>query len=289
MHSEPNQINHVSDTALWVAYYRAKETERPDALFKDSLAQVLIGERGKQIADSMKATGRYTEWAVIARTVMIDNFIAKLIGEGVDTIVNLGAGLDTRPYRMKLPAHLKWIEADYPQIIDLKNERLKSEKPVCQLVRVSIDLADVAERKKFLTQINAESKKILVLTEGVIPYLSPEQVASLGAALHEQSNIAYWITEYFDARVYKYLKTGLRSKRMKNAPFLFFPPDWIGFFTQQGWAPLEIQYSSGVAETSGRQMPMPWFAFLFKLFASRQALEKSKKIAGYMILKKIKV
>jgi len=40
-------IGHVSDTALCVAVYRAEESERPDALFKDPLARRLAGERGR--------------------------------------------------------------------------------------------------------------------------------------------------------------------------------------------------------------------------------------------------
>jgi len=48
------QIQHVSDTALWVAGCRAIETERPDALFRDPLAVSLAGERGLQIATTMR-------------------------------------------------------------------------------------------------------------------------------------------------------------------------------------------------------------------------------------------
>lgn len=42
-------IENISDTALWVAYYRAMETERPDAHFHDPYARMLAGERGKPL------------------------------------------------------------------------------------------------------------------------------------------------------------------------------------------------------------------------------------------------
>ena len=43
----------ISDTALWVAVYRARETDRPDALFRDPLAYRLAGTRGEQIAQKI--------------------------------------------------------------------------------------------------------------------------------------------------------------------------------------------------------------------------------------------
>lgn len=286
MDSDDIKIKNVSDTALWVAYYRAKETERPDALFKDPLAKVLVGERGKIIAESMKAISRYTEWSVVSRTVIIDAFIQDLIKDGIDTVINLGTGLDTRPYRMNLPNQLKWIEVDYPHMIDLKNEALKNEKPTCQLTRVAVDLADDEKRKKFLAEAASQSKKILVLTEGVIPYLTQDQVSNLAQDLLAQPSIAYWITEYFDPQVYRYLKDRVRTQKMKNAPFQFYPPDWNGFFEQRGWTPKAIKYSSEVAEKYGRQVPMPWFAVIFRIFAGKAFKEKTGKLMGYMIFKR---
>ncbi|HWU44360.1 MAG TPA: SAM-dependent methyltransferase [Bdellovibrio sp.] len=280
------KIEDVSDTALWVAHYRSLESERSDALFRDPLAKVLVGERGQKIAENMQDIGRYTQWAVVSRTVIIDKFIQSLIAEGVDTILNLGAGLDTRPYRMNLPSTLNWIEVDYPKIITLKNERLKNENPRCRLRRVTLDLANEKERTAFLSEVNQSSKKILVLTEGVIPYLTQDQVRSLAEALRAQSNIHYWITEYFSPEVYKYLKRSLRTQKMKNAPFQFYPDDWTGFFEKSGWSPREIRYSGEIAKAAAREVPMPWYAALFMLFASKAIKERLGKMTGYMIFEK---
>lgn len=57
-------------------------------------------------------------WVLTIRTVAIDRLIVMAIENGVDTVINLGAGLDTRPYRMKLPSLLRWIEVDFPHMID---------------------------------------------------------------------------------------------------------------------------------------------------------------------------
>src|SRR3954462_8382774 len=137
-----DHLHHVSDTALWVAHYRAEESERSDALFRDPYAKRLAGERGRRIAQAMGRTSKYTRWTLIIRTVIIDEFVRAAIAAGTDTVLNLGAGLDSRPYRMTRPASLRWIEGDHPQIIDHKERRLSGEQPHCQLERVRLDLTD---------------------------------------------------------------------------------------------------------------------------------------------------
>jgi len=284
--STSSPINDVSDTALWVASYRAKETLRPDALFKDPLAEVLVGERGHQIAAGMKHTGKQVEWTVVIRTCIIDQYILKLISEGVDTIVNLGAGLDTRPYRMDLPSSLRWIEVDYPHMIELKNTKLANEKPKCQLERVKLDLAQHEERKQLLSRIDSQSKKILVLTEGVIPYLSEEQVGDLADDLHSQKHFQFWIAEYISPHVYRFLKGRRRMEKMKNAPFRFFPEDWIGLFERHGWKQREIRYSGEEAEKLGRPMPLPTWAKLLRFIFRPKGPKANayQRFTGFLLL-----
>lgn len=279
-------IENVSDTAFWVAYYRAKESERKDALFRDPYAAKLVGARGKAIADEMGMTSKYTEWSVVSRTLIIDRFIEKSLGEGVDAVLNLGTGLDTRPYRMNLPPTLEWIEADYANIIQHKESFLKSEQPKCRLTRVVVDLANAEARKKFLQSVAPNAKKILVLTEGVIPYLSPEQVTELSRDLSADPRFAYWITEYFDARVYPYLKQALHRQKMRNAPFLFFPEKWNEFFQKLGWEPKETRYSGEIAREFKRMPPMPtWMRFILP-FMPKKMKDANVRMAGYMIFQR---
>lgn len=280
------RIGDVSDTSLWVAYYRAEETQRPDALFKDPLAGRLIGERGKVIADDMKVMGRYVRWSVVGRTVIIDSFIERLVAEGVDLVINLGAGLDTRPYRMNLPASLRWVEVDYPHIVGLKNARLADEKPHCDLRRVEMDLADRETRSVFLTELAASCKKAVVLTEGVLPYLSEQEVAALAEDLHAHPSFEYWIAEYFNPKVYPYLKSGVRTQKMKNAPFRFYPADWTGFFETHGWKERNTLYINEEAIRLKRPIPMPWFGRLFVPFLSAQRKQEFLRMSGYRVLEK---
>src|SRR4051794_23962312 len=106
----PIRIENISDTALWVAYYRALESERPDALFCDPFAKLLAGSRGQEITEFMDYTKKHT-WALAVRTALLDKLILETIkSKEIDTVLNLACGLDTRAYRLSLPALLKWIE-----------------------------------------------------------------------------------------------------------------------------------------------------------------------------------
>jgi hypothetical protein len=106
--SAANPIRHISDTALWVAVYRAQESERADAVFRDLYARKLAGDRGMRIAAAMPFAKRHS-WSYVARTWLVDQIIEREVLQGTDMVINLAAGLDSRPYRMQLSASLRWI------------------------------------------------------------------------------------------------------------------------------------------------------------------------------------
>src|SRR5678815_1669336 len=121
-------IRDSSDTALWVAVYRAMESERPDAVFVDPFARRLAGERGQQIVDAMPR-GRSMAWPMIVRTAVMDEIILRCVEQGARTVLNLAAGLDARPYRLPLPASLRWLHVDLPDMVEYFRERMAGETP----------------------------------------------------------------------------------------------------------------------------------------------------------------
>lgn len=285
--SDEVPIQEVSDTSFWVAYYRARESARDDALFRDPLAKILVGERGRRISESLDGISRYTEWSVLMRTVIIDRLIEKLIRtEGVDAVVNLGAGLDTRPYRMDLSPDLKWVEVDFPSIIAHKDRTLAGERPKCELSRIGCDLSIGERRREVFVRAVPKARKVLVLTEGVLPYLSPEQVSELARDLSAQGRFAYWIAEYFSPRLYPHLKKMVRRLKMKSSPFRFYPPDWFGFFGKLGWEELETRYEGETAIELGRRQPLPaWVRLAYPLLTKRFRTELVR-ISGFSILRR---
>lgn len=269
-------IRNISDTALWVAVYRARENERPDALFRDPFARKLAGERGEQIAKDMHAGMRH-EWPYVARTVRFDQIIREQIKQGTDMVINLATGLDTRPYHMDLPPSLKWIEVDLPGMIDYKEGILGKEKPRCALERVRLDLADVAGRRELFQRLGATAKKVLVMTEGLLVYLTRDEVLALGRDLSAQSSFRDWAIDLCSPGLLKMLQKNLGALSEAGSPLKFGPEEGPDFFTACGWKPAEVYSMLKTAakikrlpvgmrllallpESNGRQGSRPWGA-----------------------------
>jgi methyltransferase (TIGR00027 family) len=260
-------VRDISDTALFAAIYRARETERPDALFRDSLARRLAGERGEQIAQSMPFSERAT-WAWITRTCLCDQFIERQIAAGADTIVNLAAGLDTRPYRMGLPRSLKWIELDLPGILEYKERILRDETPRCALERIRLDLSDVQARREVFARLGTAAKRSLIITEGLLIYFSKQEVASLAQDLAAVLTFQYWVLDIGSPGLLKMLKKRMGPQIGRgNAEFKFAPEEGPEFFTPHGWRPVETR---SILKTAAKLKRLnPWMRLLALLPESK--------------------
>ncbi|MNS74325.1 putative S-adenosyl-L-methionine-dependent methyltransferase [compost metagenome] len=257
-------ITHVSDTALWVATYRAQESERPDAVFRDPLAKKLAGERGAQFAASLEASAAMA-FAMVVRTTAIDRLVQRAIAQGVDAVVNLGAGLDTRPYRLELPADLRWIEVDFPALMDYKAACLADDMPRCRVERVPLDLADATARGSLLERVGRETRRCLVITEGVIAYLGPEEADQLSRELFAVPSVAYWIQDYARGK-FRRVGDDKVKRLLGKVPFRFDSQDPLAFFGQHGWVPEHDIAILDEADRIGRSLPImfPW-TLLMKL------------------------
>jgi len=241
MTDSTSTVRGISDTARWVAYFRARETERPDALFRDPYAERLAGAHGFQIANSLP-DGNKHEWAWTARTYLFDQFLSRAMLEGADLVVNLAAGLDARPYRMNLPSTLQWVEVDLPDIVSYKEEILGNEKPRCRLERVALDLSDVPGRRKLFAELDARGKKVIVASEGLLIYFAAEEVASLAKDLATGQHFQNWIIDLASPGQLRLMqRTSGKQLSEVGAAFKFGPSEGANFFTPHGWEPKDVQ------------------------------------------------
>jgi len=286
----------VSDTAFMVAMYRAKEGERADALFRDPLSLRLAGERGERIMASLWgsnwATVEHTRmmiWHMALRTHIIDQFIRTSIEQGVNAVLNLGAGLDTRPYRLAVPNTLHWIEVDYADVMELKDSELSAERPRCNLERIKLDLTDRSARLQLFASMCSRFSNVLVLTEGVIPYLSESDVGILADDLRSQASFKQWIADCLSRQAIAYRAKSLARAQMQAAPFRFDPADYFGFFQQHRWQAKEIRYLWDEGTRLERPMPLtPAATLLLKLPLLPQARrEVIRKFIGYVLFEPV--
>ena len=260
-----------------MAAYRARETERADALFRDPFARRLAGERGERIAQALPMrNGR--DWALPIRTYLFDAFLSEALAEGVDLVVNLAAGLDARPYRMDLPPALRWVEVDLPEILEYKEGILAGETPRCDLRRVRLDLADEPTRRGLFAELGREAKRALILSEGLLIYLTPEQVGGLARDLAAPPTFQRWAVDLSSPGLKKMLDRDVGAHLSEaRAPFRFAPAEGPGFFEPYGWRavdvrsffkwaakkhrlPLWMRLLALLPESNGRQGRSPWAA-----------------------------
>jgi methyltransferase (TIGR00027 family) len=280
----PGTVRNVSDTARWAAYFRAQETARPDALFRDRFAERLCGQHGVDIANTLPDGNKHA-WAWVTRTYLFDQFINQELQRGADLVLNLAAGLDARPYRMELPASLQWIEVDLPEILAYKEEVLKNEKPSCVLERVRLNLADGDARRTLFAALNLRAKKILVLTEGLLIYLSEEEVAALARDLANGASFQRWIMDFGSPGLLKMMqKTTGRHLSKVGAPFKFAPAEGATFFRPYGWAPMAVK---AILQTAAKFKRPPFLLRLLARLPERKGPAGNRPWSGVCLFGKI--
>ncbi|MFI5059733.1 MAG: class I SAM-dependent methyltransferase [Candidatus Acidiferrales bacterium] len=275
-------IRNISDTARWVAVYRARENDRPDAIFRDPFARRLAGERGEQIANSMPL-GRDNDWSMVTRTYLIDQFVADQVRQGVDMVVNLAAGLDSRPFRMQLPPSLRWIEADLPEILDYKENILRGEKPVCSLERFRLDLSNLEARRALFAQLGSKARNVLVITEGLIIYLAPGDVATLAQDLAAPPSFRSWILDIASPGLLRMLKKRMAPQLQQAAPFKFAPDEGPNFFLRYGWKPADVR---SLLKNAARLKRLSFFLRLIALLPESESFRRNRPWSGICLVSK---
>jgi methyltransferase (TIGR00027 family) len=280
-------LRDVSDTALWVAMYRAAESERPDAHFRDPYARRLAGARGERILRTM-ARGRTSSWAMVVRTALIDEVVLRVVrDEGIDTVLNLAAGLDTRPWRLELPAALRWVDADLPAMIGYKSREMARVTPSCRYETRAVDLRLEAERRTLFDEIGSTAKRALVVSEGLLVYLEASAVADLARDLAAQPSFRHWLIDIVSPAVLKRINQQWgRRLAERNAPLIFAPAEGTKFFAPLGWREREFRSFWDESARLKREIPYAWFwRFLVRL-SPPERQRKFRRFSGVVLMER---
>ncbi len=199
-------------------------------------------------------------------------------------VVNLAAGLDARPYRMTLPATLQWIEVDLPELLAYKEEILANERPTCQLERHALDLANIEQRRILFERLGRRANRVLIVTEGLLIYLSPDEVGALADDLAAQSSFQRWAFEIVSPGLLKMMQKNMGDKLdQAGAPFKFGPEEGPDFFTHHGWKPIEVR---SMLKTAARLKRVSFFMRLMALLPESKGKQSSRPWSAICLLQR---
>lgn len=165
------EINTISNTAYYCCGIRMEDASSKRPVCNDQFAERFMDERGLEIYEPFKSE-ILTNISNIARCRIFDEILQHEINKHSDTIViTIGAGFDTRPYRLQ---GARWIELDEPHLIDYKNEKLPISECNNDLQRIPINFASETIKDK-LQSIDNKAHLIIVI-EGVFMYLEQQNI-----------------------------------------------------------------------------------------------------------------
>jgi len=194
-----------------------------------------------QMAAAMPFAERHA-WGYVARTWLVDQVIERELLRGTDMVINLAAGLDARPYRMRLPASLRWVEVDLPETLNYKQEVLASAgTPNCTVERLAVDLRDNAGRRTLFQRLGSEAKRVVVLSEGLLIF-SDQEVSELARDLAAQPTFRVWVTDLTSPALLKMLQKTIGGPLERaGSPPRFAPREGPDFFVAYGWKTVETR------------------------------------------------
>lgn len=199
----------------------------------------------------------------------------------------LAAGLDARPWRLPLPSSLHWVDVDLPGILNYKTETLKGTPTTCRYEAVTADLRDVEGRRALFSRLGAGSARTLVLSEGLLIYLQPEQVAALASDLHAQPSFQEWMIDLGSPQLLKRMKRMWGKNLEKGgAPFVFAPQEGTEFFRPYGWREKRFLSLWDEARRLDRRMKGARFWDLIGHLLPRKARENVRRFSGLVLLER---
>lgn len=196
-------MNPISSTAFLTCGARADDAKSKKPICGDTYADLFLNEAGRAIYDDFKKETRPVA-SLVARHRMMDDMLRAKIAENADTtVVIIGAGFDTRAFRLDGGT---WFEIDEPQVIEAKDHLLPVIQCKNPVQRISIDFAldNLADKLPAI----APGRPVVVVMEGVFIYLSESQIhqtiSALGGAFPGHTLICDINTRHF---MNKYGKT----------------------------------------------------------------------------------
>ena len=164
----------ISKTAFYCCGIRMEDAERGRSVCRDTYAKLFMNDEGRRILGAFKDEIRAKASNVTRHRIIDDILRRKLSLDPLLLVVLVGAGFDSRAYRLQGGT---WVELDEPQVIVYKNDQLPSSDCPNRLHRIAIDFS--AESIEERLAPFACQKRVVIVVEGVLLYLEQAQIREL--------------------------------------------------------------------------------------------------------------
>lgn len=170
----------ISNMAFYCCGARMQDAQMPKPICGDAYAGLFMNDYGQRIYDKFRQES-FSRVSLTVRHRIIDEVLSRMLQATPELcLVSIGAGFDSRPYRL---GGGTWFELDEPQLIAYKNKRLPASKCANSLHRIAIDFATDSLEKK-LARIPRGSPVVFIL-EGIFIYLDEDQTCKLVQTLNK--------------------------------------------------------------------------------------------------------
>lgn len=221
----------ISKTAFYCCGVRMRDAEGPSPVCGDSYAHLFMNEEGLQILEAFDDEARPNASNVARHRVIDDILRRELAADPLLLVVIIGAGFDTRAYRLKGGT---WVELDEPQVFAYKEERLPASLCENKLRRIPIDFSAESLEEKLAPF--AGRARALVVVEGVVMYLDEGAIRELLRTLHRLFPRHTLVCDLMNRRFFeKYGQTIHKKISGMGAPFRFTVDDPERVFLESGY------------------------------------------------------
>jgi methyltransferase (TIGR00027 family) len=247
---DTQRIDPVATTSRAAAAYRALESERPDRLFYDPWASALAGQEGFAMIHFLarrfpQQWGEGVEADMAIRTRFFDDLAVRGSREGVSQVVLVGAGMDSRAFRLSWLPGTTLYELDRPELLALKEEVLQREgaRAGCRRVPLGADLEGDWAGALLAAGFSAREPS-LWLAEGFFYYLDEPGVRHVLAQLSSIAASGSRLAANLPSRS---ILTGLRVQESlrtlaeRGMAWRFGTDDPEGLLADHGWQALVTQ------------------------------------------------
>ena len=230
------QTLQLASTAHWTASVRALESERPDGLFYDPWAAELAGETGRAW---MAQRTPDKVLPIVLRTRYFDDFLQRLVGEGLRQVVLMAAGLDTRAFRIAWSQGMRLFELDQPEVLYTKEKTLASAgaQPTCERRAIAADLTSSWQEALLRGGFDARRPAVWLL-EGFLFYLPSNEITRILDQVCALACPGSWLGfDVINSAMLSHplTKAWVEMQAASGAPWIGVLDNPVEFLVERGW------------------------------------------------------